>query len=86
MSTALLPNDMSSLLTLYKQIKNYHPDCVDSFRAMKSHANMLKSNLEKNLKGPIHISEFECWYEIQADKTLDSQVPYLTYKDDESYV
>ena len=86
MSNTLLPNDMSSLLTLYKQIKNYHPECVDSFRAMKSHANMLKSNLEKKLKGPIHLPDYECWYEIQADKTLDSQLPYLKYKDDESYV
>jgi|UniRef100_A0A6C0IRF7 hypothetical protein len=86
MSATLLPNDMSSLLTLYKQIKNYHPECNDSFMAMKNHANMLKSNLEKKLKGPIHLPDYECWYEIQSDKTLDSQVPYLTYKDNEFYV
>lgn len=82
MSAVLLPNDMSSLLTLYKQIKNYHPECVESFRAIKSHANMLKSTLEKNLKGPITMNDYECWYQIQVDKELDSQVAYLKYKVD----
>lgn len=82
MPATLLPNDMSSLLRLYQQVKNYHPECTESFMAMKGHANMLKSNLEKNLKGPITMNDYECWYQIQADKELHSQVPYLKYKDD----
>lgn len=86
MSAALLPEQFQSLLTLYKQVKSYHPDSVESFRAIKNHANMLKANLEKNLKGPIHINDYECWYQIQADKELDSQIPYLKYKHDSEYV
>ena len=82
MSATLLHDDMSSLLTLYKQVKSYHPECKDSFMAMKSHANMLKSNLEKNLNGPITLNDYECWYQIQVDKELDSQVAYLKYKVD----
>lgn len=79
MSATLLPNDMPTLLKLYKQVKTYHPECLESFIAMKSHANILKSNQEKKMKGAIHMSEFECWYEIQTDKEMSSQVPYLNY-------
>jgi len=43
---------------------------------------MLKSTLEKNLKGPITMNDYECWYQIQVDKELDSQVAYLKYKVD----
>lgn len=82
MSAALLPEQFDTLLTLYKQVKSYHPESTNSFMAIKTHANNLKANLEKNLKGPINMSDYECWYEIQADKELDSQVPYLKYKDE----
>lgn len=82
MSAALLPEQFDSLLTLYKQVKSYHPESTESFMAIKNHANFLKSTLEKNLNGPINMSDYECWYEIQADKELDSQVPYLKYKDE----
>ena len=82
MSAALLPEQFDTLLTLYKQVKSYHPESTNSFMAIKTHANILKANLEKNLKGPINMSDYECWYEIQADKELDSQVPYLKYKDE----
>ena len=86
MSAALLPEQFDTLLTLYKQVKSYYPESVESFRAIKEHANALKANLEKNLKGPINMTDYECWYQIQADKELDSQVPYLKYKDEVDYV
>ena len=82
MSAALLPDQFDTLLTLYRQVKLYHPESTNSFMAIKNHANALKSNLEKNLNGPINISDYECWYEIQSDKELDSQAPYLKYKED----
>ncbi len=82
MSAALLPDQFDTLLTLYRQVKLYHPESTNSFMAIKKHANNMKANLEKNLNGPINISDYECWYEIQSDKELDSQAPYLKYKED----
>lgn len=86
MSAALLPEQFDTLLTLYKQVKSYHPDSIESFMAIKNHANALKTKLEINLKGPINMSDYECWYQIQADKELDSQLPYLKYKNETEYV
>jgi hypothetical protein len=82
MSAALLPDQFDTLLTLYRQVKLYHPESTNSFMAIKNHANTLKTNLEKNLKGPINMSDYECWYQIQVDKEMDSQTPYLKYKED----
>lgn len=82
MSAALLPDQFDTLLTLYRQVKLYHPESTNSFMAIKKHANNMKASLEKNLNGPINISDYECWYEIQSDKELDSQAPYLKYKED----
>ena len=86
MSAALLPDQFDNLLMLYKQVKSYHPESIESFRAMKNHANHLKANLEKNLNGPINMTDYECWYQIQADKELDSQLPYMKYRDESNYV
>lgn len=86
MDNTLLPQDLDTLLRLYRQVKSYHPYSKESFIAIKNHANILKLNLEKVLKGPINMADYECWYEIQSDKELNSQVPYLKYKDDSIYV
>lgn len=86
MSAALLPEQFDTLLRLYKQVKSYHPESIESFMAIKNHANALKANLEKLLNGPMNMTDYECWYQIQADKELDSQVPYLKYKDEVTYV
>jgi len=82
MSASLLPDQFDNLLTLYKQVKSYHPESTNSFMAIKNHANALKSNLEKKIKGPINMTDYECWYEIQADRELDSQLHYMKYKED----
>lgn len=82
MSAALLPEQFDMLLTLYKQVKSYHPESTESFMAIKKHANYLKANLEKNLNGPMNMTDYECWYQIQTDKELDSQVPYVKYTED----
>ena len=58
MSAALLPDQFDNLLMLYKQVKSYHPDSIESFKAMKNHANFLKASLEKNLNGPINMSDY----------------------------
>lgn len=86
MSAVLLPDQFDNLLMLYKQVKSYHPECKESFVAIKNHANFLKANLEKNLNGPITMTDYECWYQIQADKELDSQLPYMKYRDESNYV
>lgn len=81
MSATLLPEQFDTLLTLYKQVKSYHPESINSFMAIKNHANSLKAKLEKKINGPINITDYECWYQIQSDKELDSQMPYLKYKE-----
>lgn len=86
MSAALLPDQFDNLLILYKQVKSYHPESTNSFMAIKDHANTLKATLEKNLNGPINMSDYECWYQIQSDKELDSQLPYMKYKDEVTWV
>lgn len=44
-------------------------------------ANKIKDDIENKEKRPLHITEFEKWYEVIANQELNSQIPYLDYLD-----
>jgi hypothetical protein len=50
MSAALLPDQFDTLLTLYRQVKLYHPESTNSFMAIKNHANAYESKLRKKFE------------------------------------
>lgn len=44
-------------------------------------ANQIKDDIENKQHRPLHLSEFEKWYEVIANQELNSQTPYLDYLD-----